>query len=60
MDRLNLLKVTLEWLDHDTRQHGHPIFVPLAFTDRKFAFLEIEILDSQSEGLQQPQAAAIE
>lgn len=54
VNRLDSVKVFLQGSNHSLRQHGHPVFIPLAFADRDLAALEVEIFDPQPQRFQQP------
>lgn len=46
--------------DECRRQHRHAALAPLALSDRDLLPLEVEILDTQFQALEQAHAAAIE
>ena len=60
MDRIDALKMLLQGLDHCLGEHRDPVLVPFPFADDDLSPLEIQILDSQSERLEQSQTAAVE
>jgi hypothetical protein len=57
---LNALQVLFERLDHAIWQHCYTILVPLGVAHDDRATLEVNILDTQPQALQEAQAGAIE
>ncbi len=45
--------------DDGLRHYRDAVFVPLAFANRDFTALEVQVLDPQVKRFEQPQAAAI-
>jgi len=60
VNRLRPSEMFLQRLNHCPGHCRAPVFVPLAFADGDLAALEVQVLDSQAKGFEQPQAAAVQ
>jgi hypothetical protein len=54
------LQMLLKARDQSSTEHRAAVFVSLAGADRDFASIEVDVLDPEAEGLQEPEAGSVE